>query len=131
MMKFSRGAALRPVAIAALMGCVALPAMADELFYVMGGVGNQAENFKTIVKPWEERTGHTVTLVPMPNSSSDQFAQYRLWLAAGTTLGSLHQWLHNTYGGEIEQHGLVDGKSVVASWFDRQRKTEIEPMESW
>ena len=91
MMKFSRGAALRPVAIAALMGCVALPAMADELFYVMGGVGNQAENFKTIVKPWEERTGHTVTLVPMPNSSSDQFAQYRLWLAAGTTDVDLYQ----------------------------------------
>ncbi len=91
MTKFSRGAALRRIAIATLMGCVALPAMADELFYVAGGVGKQAENFKEIVKPWEERTGHTVTLVPMPNSSSDQFAQYRLWLAAGTTDVDLYQ----------------------------------------
>lgn len=91
MTKFSRGAALRRVAMVTLMGCVALPAMADELFYVAGGVGKQAENFKEIVKPWEERTGHTVTLVPMPNSSSDQFAQYRLWLAAGTTDVDLYQ----------------------------------------
>ena len=91
MTKFVMGAALRPLAIAALMGCVALPVLADELFYVAGGVGKQAENFKEIVKPWEERTGHTVTLVPMPNSSSDQFAQYRLWLAAGTTDVDLYQ----------------------------------------
>ncbi len=91
MTKFVMGAALRPLAIAALMGCVALPVLADELFYVAGGVGKQAENFNEIVKPWEERTGHKVTLVPMPNSSSDQFAQYRLWLAAGTTDVDLYQ----------------------------------------
>ena len=58
-------------------------AMADvillvALFYAAGGVGKQAENFKEIDKHWEERTGHTVTLVPMPNSSTDQFAQYRV-----------------------------------------------------
>lgn len=89
-MSNSKGA-LRPVALAALMGCVAIPAVADELFYVAGGVGKQAENFKTLVQPWEERTGHTVTMVPMPNSSSDQFAQYRLWLAAGTADVDLYQ----------------------------------------
>ena len=82
---------LRPVAMAALMGCVALPAMADELFYVSGGVGKEAEVFKQVVAPWEEKTGHKVTVVPMPNSSSDQFAQYRLWLAAGTTDVDLYQ----------------------------------------
>ena len=36
-----------------------------------------------LVKPWEEETGNTVTIVPMPSSTTDQFAQYRLWLAAG------------------------------------------------
>src|SRR5690606_34464902 len=30
-------------------------------------------------------TGNTVTLVPMPASTTDQFGQYRLWLAAGTS----------------------------------------------
>ena len=91
MTKFHRGAALRPAALAALMGCVALPAMADELFYVAGGVGKELETLKEIVKPWEERTGHKVTVVPMPNSSSDQFAHYRLWLAAGTTDVDVYQ----------------------------------------
>jgi trehalose/maltose transport system substrate-binding protein len=37
------------------------------------------------VAPWEASTGNTVTLVPMPASTTDQFAQYRLWLAAGST----------------------------------------------
>ena len=38
---------------------------------------------KELIKPWEEETGNTVTFVPMPSSTTDQFAQYRLWLAAG------------------------------------------------
>ncbi len=90
MTNFTRGA-LRPAAIAALMGCAALPVAAEELFYVSGGVGKEAEVFRQIVAPWEERTGHKVTVVPMPNSSSDQFAQYRLWLAAGTADVDLYQ----------------------------------------
>ena len=57
--------------------------MAEEMFYVSGAVGNAVENFKTLVKPWEEATGNTVTMVPMPASTTDQFGQYRLWLAAG------------------------------------------------
>ena len=36
-----------------------------------------------LFKPWEAQTGNTVTIVPMPSSTTDQFAQYRLWLAAG------------------------------------------------
>ncbi|NHB77149.1 ABC transporter substrate-binding protein [Rhodobacter sp. M37P] len=67
------------------------PVMAEELFYVSGAVGNAVENFKTLVKPWEEATGNTVTLVPMPASTTDQFGQYRLWLAAGATDIDLYQ----------------------------------------
>jgi trehalose/maltose transport system substrate-binding protein len=59
--------------------------MADEIFYVSGATGNAVENFKIYVKAWEEKTGNTVTLVPMPSSTTDQFAQYRLWLAAGSS----------------------------------------------
>lgn len=58
-------------------------AMAGEVTIASGITGNGLENFKTIVKPWEEATGHTVTIVPMPASTTDQFGQYRLWLAAG------------------------------------------------
>ena len=80
-----RGRALRSAAFAAMMAVAGAPVMADEIFYVSGAVGNAVENFKTLVKPWEEATGNTVTMVPMPASTTDQFAQYRLWLAAGST----------------------------------------------
>ena len=71
-----------------LMGATAAAAlssfaMAGEVTIASGITGNGLENFKTIVKPWEEATGHTVTIVPMPASTTDQFGQYRLWLAAG------------------------------------------------
>jgi trehalose/maltose transport system substrate-binding protein len=65
--------------------------MADELFVVSGAVGNAVENFAKLVAPWEAETGHKVTLVPMPASTSDQFGQYRLWLAAGTADIDLYQ----------------------------------------
>ncbi|MDO8984123.1 ABC transporter substrate-binding protein [Cypionkella sp.] len=77
--------ALRSAGVAALISALGTPMMAEEIFYVSGSVGKAVENFKTLVKPWEEATGNTVTLVPMPASTSDQFGQYRLWLAAGAT----------------------------------------------
>lgn len=86
-----KGRALRSAAVAAVVATLGAPAMAEELFYVSGAVGNAVENFKTLVKPWEEATGNTVTLVPMPASTSDQFGQYRLWLAAGATDIDLYQ----------------------------------------
>ena len=86
-----RGRAMRTAAFAAMMAVVGLPVLADEIFYVSGAVGNAVENFKAYVKPWEDKTHNTVTLVPMPASTTDQFAQYRLWLAAGSTDIDLYQ----------------------------------------
>ena len=86
-----KGRALRSAAFAAIIGAFSTPVMAEEIFYVSGAVGNAVENFKSLVKPWEESTGNTVTMVPMPASTSDQFAQYRLWLAAGTADIDLYQ----------------------------------------
>lgn len=92
MKKNFKAAAMRSTMAACLLQVFGLaPAIADELFYVSGAVGNAVANFKTLVKPWEDATGHTVTLVPMPASTSDQFAQYRLWLAAGTADIDLYQ----------------------------------------
>ncbi|PCI87428.1 MAG: ABC transporter substrate-binding protein [Hyphomicrobiales bacterium] len=68
------------VATALLLSGVAY---AENINYVSGVTGNALENFKKIVAPWEESTGNSVTFVPMPSSSTDQFGQYRLWLAAG------------------------------------------------
>jgi trehalose/maltose transport system substrate-binding protein len=78
-----KAAALRSTAIAAIAGLgIASTAAADEITYVSGAVGNAIANFAELVRPWEEATGHTVTMVPMPASTTDQFGQYRLWLAA-------------------------------------------------
>lgn len=90
-MTIMKGRALRATATAAMLAVFGAPVMAEELFYVSGAVGNAVENFKTLVKPWEEATGNTVTLVPMPASTTDQFGQYRLWLAAGATDIDLYQ----------------------------------------
>lgn len=90
-MTIMKGRALRATATAAMLAVFGAPVAAEELFYVSGAVGNAVENFKALVKPWEEATGNTVTLVPMPASTTDQFGQYRLWLAAGATDIDLYQ----------------------------------------
>ncbi|MDO5705626.1 MAG: ABC transporter substrate-binding protein, partial [Paracoccus sp. (in: a-proteobacteria)] len=77
--------------VAAVLSGGATAAAADEVTYVLGTVGNAVETLKEIVKPWEERTGHTVKIVTMPSSTTDQFGQYRLWLAAGTADIDLYQ----------------------------------------
>jgi trehalose/maltose transport system substrate-binding protein len=90
-MSIMTGRALRSAALGALLAGLGLPAMAVEITYVSGAVGNAVENFKALVKPWEEATGNTVTMVPMPASTTDQFGQYRLWLAAGNADVDLYQ----------------------------------------
>jgi trehalose/maltose transport system substrate-binding protein len=83
---------LRSAALAALMSAgFAGTAMSVELHYAIGAVGNDVENLRQMLKPWEEATGNTVTVVPMPASTSDQFGQYRLWLAAGNKDIDLYQ----------------------------------------
>lgn len=77
-----KGAALRSTAVCTLLATSASIAAAAEVTVVSGAVGNAVENFAALVKPWEEATGNTVKLVPMPASTTDQFGQYRLWLAA-------------------------------------------------
>lgn len=85
-----RTAALRSTA-AACVAMTAAAASADTITYVSGAVGNAVANFEALVAPWEEATGHDVVLVPMPASTTDQFGQYRLWLAAGNTDIDLYQ----------------------------------------
>ncbi|TXH67327.1 MAG: ABC transporter substrate-binding protein [Thiothrix sp.] len=64
---------------------------AAEVNFVSGAVGKDIEVFKELVKPWEKETGNTVKVVPMPSSTTDQFAQYRLWLSAGNADVDVYQ----------------------------------------
>lgn len=63
----------------------AVPALAVELNYVSGSTGNDIEFIKKQFVAFEKATGNHVTLVPMPSSTTDQFGQYKLWLAAGSS----------------------------------------------
>lgn len=70
-----------------LTACLALIATvsaagAAELSIASGAVGRDIETLRENLDRFEQRTGHKVTIVEMPSSSTDQFAQYRLWLAA-------------------------------------------------
>ncbi|TCL01183.1 trehalose/maltose transport system substrate-binding protein [Shimia isoporae] len=76
-------------AVAAL--ALASGAQAEYITLASGITGSRVETFKAIVAPWEKATGNTVTLVPMPASTTDQFGQYRLWLAAGNKDIDLYQ----------------------------------------
>jgi trehalose/maltose transport system substrate-binding protein len=86
-----KGRALRSAAAIALISALGTPVLAEEIFVVSGATGSDLQDFPTIVKPWEDQTGNKVTVVPMPSSTSDQFGQYRLWLAAGNTDIDLYQ----------------------------------------
>ncbi|WP_420493407.1 ABC transporter substrate-binding protein [Rhizobium etli] len=58
-------------------------ATAAELSFAANSTGKNLEFFRKQFAVFEEKTGHKVNIVSMPSSSSEQFSQYRLWLAAG------------------------------------------------
>src|SRR6218665_389210 len=72
--------------VAGLLASVTLvagAAQAAELSIVSGDTGNGLAFLRSQLDKFEAETGNTVTVVPMPSSTSDQFGQYKLWLAAG------------------------------------------------
>ncbi len=74
--------------IAALLASATLGAMAAqaaELSIVSGDTGNGLEFLRSQLDRFEAETGNKVTVVPMPSSTTDQFGQYKLWLAAGNS----------------------------------------------
>lgn len=73
------------VSMMASVTLVAGVAQAADLSMVSGDTGTGLAFLRSQLDKFEAATGHTVTIVPMPSSTSDQFGQYRLWLAAGNT----------------------------------------------
>jgi trehalose/maltose transport system substrate-binding protein len=79
------GMAARPGLVAlggALAALWATSAGAVNINFVSGATGIDVGVMQELIKSWESDTGNTVTFVPMPSSTTDQFAQYKLWLAA-------------------------------------------------
>jgi trehalose/maltose transport system substrate-binding protein len=64
---------------------MAVSAIASDLAMVSGATGADLEFLNTALKDFTAKTGNKVTVVPMPSSTTDQFGQYKLWLAAGNS----------------------------------------------
>lgn len=60
-------------------------AKAADLAIVSGAVGNDIQMLRQDLDIFEKNTGHKVKIVDMPPSTTDQFAQYKLWLSAGNS----------------------------------------------
>jgi len=58
-------------------------AMAANLAIVSGATGGDLKFMRDQLDVWEKSSGNKVSITPMPSSTTDQFGQYRLWLAAG------------------------------------------------
>jgi len=72
---------VRVIALAAV-SAFAVSANAADLAIVSGAVGKDIEELRRQLDIFQDQTGHTVEIVTMPPSTTDQFSQYRLWLAA-------------------------------------------------
>ena len=65
----------------ALAGALATNATAAELRIAAGDTGAALALLREHLDQFEAATGHDVTIVPLPSSTTDQLAQYRIWLA--------------------------------------------------
>lgn len=79
MMKAFQGA----LALCAALGLSVGVAQAVEISIAASSTGNNIEFLQQQLVKFEKDTGNKVHIVSMPSSSSEQFSQYRLWLAAG------------------------------------------------
>lgn len=71
------------LAFGALLATV--PARAVELSIVSGDTGSGIKVLREILDQYEKKSGNKVNIVVMPPSTTDQFGQYKLWLAAGNS----------------------------------------------
>jgi trehalose/maltose transport system substrate-binding protein len=64
-------------------GFATVSAQAVEISIAANATGNNIKFLQDQIVKFEKDTGNKVNIVTMPSSSSEQFSQYRLWLAAG------------------------------------------------
>ncbi|MBB3659054.1 trehalose/maltose transport system substrate-binding protein [Rhizobium sp. BK650] len=79
------------VAVAAALIGAALPSYAAEISVSASSTGKNLDLFRKQLDAFEKETGNKVKIVTMPSSSTEQFSQYRLWLAAGNTDVDVYQ----------------------------------------
>ncbi|MFH1517118.1 MAG: ABC transporter substrate-binding protein [Pseudomonadota bacterium] len=105
------------MAAAAALAMLTLPALADELNIVHGAIGKDDEILRKQLDAFEAATGHKVNIVSMPESSTDQFGQYKLWLSARSADIDVYR-LDVIWAPQIAEH-FVDLTSAAADIRDQ------------
>ncbi|MBN9303586.1 MAG: ABC transporter substrate-binding protein [Devosia sp. 67-54] len=77
---------LKSIAGGLLLGALlAGSASAATLSIVNGDTGGNLQWLRGVLDEYQKTSGDTINIVPMPSSTTDQFGQYKLWLAAGNS----------------------------------------------
>lgn len=96
-------------------------ASAVELHFVSGSVGDDLKFYQKMFQKFEKETGNKVTIVPMPASTTDQFSQYRLWLAAGNSDIDVYQtdviWAPQLADQFLDLTDLAKSKGLIKANF--------------
>ena len=107
----------RILAGAAVAAFMASSSIAAELSIVHGAVGKDNEVLRAELDRFEAATGHKVTIVSMPESTTDQFGQYKLWLSAGA--GDIDVFrLDVIWAPQLAEH-FIDLKEPAADTLDQ------------
>ncbi|SMH37966.1 ABC transporter substrate-binding protein [Maritimibacter sp. HL-12] len=102
---------LKSLAGAALVSLAAFSVQAETLNIVHGAVGMDDEILRRQLDAFEAATGHTVNIVSMPESTTDQFSQYKLWLSAQSSDIDVYR-LDVIWAPQISEH-FVDMNEAV------------------
>ncbi|MFQ0812496.1 ABC transporter substrate-binding protein [Brucella anthropi] len=79
------------LATCVVLGLATVSAHAVEISIAANSTGNNIAFLQEQIAKFEKDTGNKVNIVSMPSSSSEQFSQYRLWLAAGNSDVDVYQ----------------------------------------
>jgi trehalose/maltose transport system substrate-binding protein len=107
----------KTIAGAALVSLTALSVQAETLNIVHGAVGMDDQILRRQLDAFEAATGHKVNIVSMPESTTDQFSQYRLWLAAQSSDIDVYR-LDVIWAPQISEH-FVDMTDAIADIRDQ------------
>ncbi|POF28001.1 ABC transporter substrate-binding protein [Roseibium marinum] len=109
-------------AAAALMACS--QAAATDLAIVHGAVGKDQDVLRAALDRFEAETGNTVEIVSMPERTTDQFAQFKLWLAAGSKDIDVYR-LDVIWAPQIAEH-FIDLKDATSDIIDQYVPAAVE-----
>ncbi len=107
----------KTLAGAALVSLTALSVQAETLNIVHGAVGMDDQILRRQLDAFEAATGHKVNIVSMPESTTDQFSQYKLWLSAQSSDIDVYR-LDVIWAPQISEH-FVDMTAAIADIRDQ------------